>query len=376
MAIIFAENSEHGNAPALYGWGIITGAPAINSTDPMKGTYDIRVGRGGMNVDNMQLTSSGTLIPSLGTTTCIYTHFWYKLVTAPSVGNVEDVFRCWDNGEPAGVRVVTVDADAHLHGAGGYFQLVLGQKVEVELYVGLEVGVGLDFRLWVNGTLIGSSSAAGGSGATRILGVTFGNLSAAAGKFDFDAYYDDIVVDNASRIGTGITLETVIPNADDATEDEWRPSDEATGWGSDTWDHVNSGGYAASKTGADDATTQEELWAFPATAATGTVIGVDCLFRALRATGTGSVVTCWHRIKLGATGISTDISGFVSGSYRYFRFCRATDPDGNAWTKANADNLLAGGQRGADAAAYSMRINSMWKTVVYRDAPKDWAGII
>ena len=83
MAVIFAENSEHGNAPLAYGWDIIVGAPAINTTTPMKGIYDIRVGRGGQNADRMTLQNVGDAWHKLGVApTVVYSHFWYRVATA------------------------------------------------------------------------------------------------------------------------------------------------------------------------------------------------------------------------------------------------------------------------------------------------------
>jgi len=371
MAIVFVENSEHGNAPtSAYVWDSITGAPAINSGSPIKGTYDIRVGRGDYNTDYMRLLDAG----HLGTTTIAYLHFWYKLVTAPSAGNVERV--CGIIATPNGAALsLFVDEYARLV-RNAYFQLVIGQPVEVEFYAEVVPGTKtIHYAWWVNGTLVGAGDLNFGSNETAIHSVIIGGEVAAASKFVYDAYYDDIVVDTERRIGTGLTLETEVPNADDATEDEWLANDDATPPVT-SYDNVNDNNvatYAYSKPGSADATTQEQLWAFPATTATGTVLAVESRIAACYSLG-GSVITHFHRIKLGATAISTNI--VTGGAAEYFHFLRTTDPDGAAWTKANADNLLVGGQRGADANAYPMRISDAWKTVVYRDPPKDWAGII
>lgn len=383
MAIIFVENSEHGNAPSGYSFDIVTGAPAINSVTPMRGTYDIRVGRGAQNTDSMYLGSSDAWSKLNPAPAVLYTHFWYKLVTKPSAGNVDQVVIAVDTG--GGLQTLDVDENAHLYWLGQaspYFQLILSQKVEIETYYGIE-GDNLVATLWVNGTFIGSYSKL--KAGTKISSVRFGNANAATGKFNFDAYYDDIVADNARRIGTGLTLETEVPNADDGTEDEWSPNDSANP-ADNTYDHVKDiptgvGSYAWCLPGSSDATTQEQLWAFPATTATGTVIAVDCLFNSAWLAG-GSVRSFYHRIKLPSTGtvVNTDISTLINATtvppFIYYRTCRATDPDGAAWTKASADALLVGGQRGADANAYTWRIYDVYKTVVYRDTPQDWAGII
>ena len=381
MAIVFVENSEHGNAPtSAYVWDSITGAPAINSGSPIKGTYDIRVGRGDYNTDYMRLLDAG----HLGTTTIAYLHFWYKLVTAPSAGNVERV--CGIIATPgSGVLLLVVDEYARLV-MGANFQLVIGQPVEVEFYAEVVPGTKtVHYAYWVNGTLIKAADSVFALNETAILSVIIGGESAAASKFNFDAYYDDIVVDTERRIGTGLTLETEVPNADDGTEDEWSPNDSANP-ADNTYDHVKDiptgvGSYAWCLPGSSDATTQEQLWAFPATTATGTVIAVDCLFNSAWLAG-GSVRSFYHRIKLPSTGtvVNTDISTLINATtvppFIYYRTCCATDPDGAAWTKASADALLVGGQRGADANAYTWRIYDVYKTVVYRDTPQDWAGII
>jgi len=379
MAVVFAENSEHGNAPLAYGWDVITGAPAINTTTPMKGTYDIRVGRGGQNADRMLLQNAGSAWSKLGVApTVAYSHFWFRVKDAwPTAGNHEYVSRAADNAAFTVIHYLAVEENGHLYiegAAGTYFQLVLNQKVEVETCFAL-VGANFVATLWVNGTFINSYSVDHG-GADLITALDFGSVLAPSAAFNYDAFYDDIVVDTARRIGTGLTLETEVPTSDDGTENEWTPNPA----GATKYDKVDDIPYSTtgrvdSVDGATDATSQEQLFGCNATTATGTVIGVDVLLIGRRGL-VGSVDTCWHRTKLSATGQSTACPPFAASTTYHVRFTRGTDPDSNAWTKANADALLIGGQRGANAAAYSMRIYDLYKTVVYRDPPQDWAGII
>ena len=371
MAIVFAENSEHGNAPnTTYLWDIVSGVPAINSTNPIKGTYDIRVGRGSFFTDYMGVNSAGRL----GTTTIVYLHFWYKLVTAPSAGNSERV--CGIIATPgSGVLLLVVDEYARLV-MGANFQLVIGQPVEVEFYAEVVPGTKTcHYAYWVNGTLVGAADSAFPFNETAISSVIIGGESATSSKFNFDAYYDDIVVDTERRIGTGLTLETEVPNADDATDDQWTADDA----GAVTYDHVNdiplvATDYAVSAR--PTAATQRQLWAFPATAAAGTVIAVDSLIAA-QYEAAGTVATTKHRVSAPAgTAINTSIA--TAAANAYFRTCRILDCDAAAWTKTTADALRVGGEATKDGSGNerAMRITDVWKTVVYRDPPKDWAGII
>jgi hypothetical protein len=120
------------------------------------------------------------------------------------------------------------------------------------------------------------------------------------------------------------------------------------------------------------------LWAFPATTATGTVLAVDSLIAA-QYEAAGTVVTAKHRIGAPAgTAINTDLLGLLAATNKYFRTCRVLDCDGAAWTIATSDALRIGGEATKDSSGNerAMRITDAWKTVVYRDVPKDWAGVI
>jgi len=375
MAIIFAENFEHGNAPAIYLWDTLMGAPAASAT-AKNGSYSMRVGRNGQNQDYVQVDDAIISSPLYTVRTWIATRFWFRVDTLPSGANTENVMNIDTDGIPSRVNQIVINSAGSIYlGTGieyGSFTMTVGRWEEVELSYGIG-GVNVEMYLYVNGTLI-ASYAASKNTATRVAHIIIGNTNAASGKFNYDAYYDDVIL-ATSRLGTGYTLETEVPDLDDATDDTWTDS----GAGANTCDDVDeiplsTADYAQSAR--PTAATLRQLWRFNVTSATGTPVAVDSLIAAQRGT-LGTVATPKHRISAPAgTAINTDIATIITTTNRYFRTCRSLDCDGAAWTKATADALRVGGEATVDANAYNMRINQCCKTIVFKDTPKDWGGIV
>jgi len=376
MAILFFEDFEEGIAPNTTGlFDGSVGAPAVSTSPALVGTYSMRVGRGGQNVDYVLVHDT---IPT-DTYTRLYVSGYIQVNTAwPSAGSTEIIAKIvgTTTAFAAGVNL-TVDENGklYIYTNAIFFQLVLGRKEWVELGFECLGGINYQTSLWVNGTLIETRTGSLANAGQYIDLAWIGNANAVIGTFPWDAYYDNIIV-STTRIGTGLTIQTVRPANEDGTENEFTD----TGGGAADVDDIppnTAGTYYVSTKGATNANAENQLWSYGATTATGTVLAVQPMVYMKRATD-GSTETASLRWKLPSTGTVDflTIDAALETTSRFHRACDNLDPDGAAWTPTSANALLVGAQRGASATAYALNLAEAYKSVLFRDVPKDWGGVV
>jgi hypothetical protein len=346
--VSFLAGGETGN---INEWDVTTSA-AINSTSPITGNYDFKIGPGGGSITSQ----SGTYTGSVGTMRC---RFNVSVIEASGSHQVASFF-----GATLPIGYVYAKAT----GSGKFdieVQAVGGTLVSVT--TGSALSEGTTYLLEARYTQGGGSN---GKMEARIDGGTIGastdgtetdaptrlriyGASALAGEY---FYVDDVIqLDSSTLPGAG-QIEALRPDGDSADSGEDEFQDE--GGAAQTYDSVNQDPLAEAQYAIESSQVDadhRQLWTLTTIASVGTINHVRIGIQANR--GNGSATEHRIRSKVSTPENSADL--VLDGTSRYYTFAPTTQPS----SQGELDSYQAGVWRNAGGREFNCY--ELWVMVDY-----------
>lgn len=305
-------------------------------------------------------SADGRTTANMGVTGSFYTNVYFRVDTAPSGSDAEEIVSYFTATGPAYTLFVKIDSNRKLRVYDKDNSLVATGTSVLALNTWYRVGVkgtvGTSgaYEVRINGAteLSGTCNQTGNNIDVFIVG-PYQNRTTSSVLF----YYDDIIGDDAGWPPDG-SVVAMVPNANSS------PMVWTTGTGLSNWQEVDElppdGGTTYVR---NSGTVANQVALFGMqncsdVGITGTVNAV-CAYISVRE---NAGVTSANRLRVASGGTNSDTSQFNhSTSFLFKQKHMGVDPNGSiAWTTSNLDALIVGS---IENNAVSMRMDAVWLQV-------------